>query len=35
VLGDISSEELRARLEATLFARLDRDLAAHEAAVTP
>jgi Fe-S cluster assembly protein SufD len=35
VLGDISSEELRARLEATLFARLDRDLAAHEAAATP
>jgi Fe-S cluster assembly protein SufD len=27
VLGDISSEELRARLEVTLFARLDRDAA--------
>ncbi|MGD9902658.1 MAG: Fe-S cluster assembly protein SufD [Vicinamibacterales bacterium] len=28
VLGEISSPELRGRLEATLFARLDRDLAA-------
>jgi len=26
VLGEISSEELRGRLEASLFARLDRDL---------
>jgi Fe-S cluster assembly protein SufD len=31
VLGEISSTELRARLEAMLFARLDRDLASAEA----